>query len=62
MEQQSTQMLLLKCDMYKLDSAISNLNFSLIINENIECENTQHYLKRLIQIFEEINFNNYLNK
>ena len=62
MEEQSTQMFCLKYDMHKLDSAINNLNFSLITNENIEYENTQHYLKRLIQIFEEINFNNYLNK
>lgn len=52
----------LKFDMHQLNSAINNLNFSLILNENIECENTQHYIKRLIEILEEINFNNYLNK
>jgi len=62
MEQQLTQMLCLKYDMHQLNSAINNLKYSLILNENIECKNTQHYLKRLIQILEEINFNNYLNK
>ena len=47
-------------DMHTINTALNNLNFSLIY-QDMENDNPQHYLKQLIEKINEINFNNYIN-
>ena len=48
-------------DIHAINSLLQSLNFSLIYNE-LENENTQHYLKQLTERINNINFNQYINK
>ena len=47
-------------DIHAINSLLQSLNFSLIYNE-LENENTQHYLKQLTERINNINFNQYIN-
>jgi len=48
-------------DIHAINSLLQSLNFSLIYNE-LENENTQHYLKQLTERINNINFNQYINQ
>ena len=48
-------------DIHAINSLLQSLNFSLIYNE-LENDNSQHYLKQLTERINNINFNQYINK
>jgi hypothetical protein len=50
----------LRFDLNQINAAINNLNFSLIYQE-LNDENTQYYLKQLIENIEKQDLKRYLN-
>lgn len=50
----------LQFDMHSINSALNHLNFALIY-QDMNDDNPQHYLKKLIETINDINFNNYTN-
>ena len=51
----------LQFDIHAINTALLNLNFSLLYNDISE-DNAQHYLKKLIERLNNVDFNNYINK
>ena len=51
----------LQFDMHGINSALNNLNFSLLYQDMDE-QNPQHYLKQLIDKLNNTDFNKYINK
>jgi hypothetical protein len=47
-------------DMHMINTALLNLNFAIMYHD-INEENAQHYLKKLIERLNDVNFNNYIN-
>jgi hypothetical protein len=51
----------LQFEMHMINTALLNLHFSIMYND-INEENPQHYLKRLIERLNDVDFNNYINQ